>query len=179
MILPEIKLCSKCKQEKSASAFHKCSKSADKLQSKCIECAHLAYLANNEKRLAYKKEYYAQNRDKILATEQKRYKEQSERLKQKARDFRKNNPDKHNASNAATRAAKLQAIPQWLDKEDKWMIQEAYSLAQLRTRLFGFEWHVDHIVPLRGKTVCGLHVPWNLQVIPAADNLSKSNQFVE
>jgi hypothetical protein len=175
----ETKRCSCCGEVKDISEFSKSSRSKDGKQPKCKECVNLYYLNNRDARLQKKKEYYEKNRDKILASEQKRYTRQSERLKQQAKDFRKNNPDKHNSLNARTRASKLQALPKWLTEDDKWMMKEAYSLAQLRTRILGFMWHVDHIVPLRGKTVCGLHVPWNLQVIPAVANLSKSNQWIE
>ena len=75
-------------------------------------------------------------------------------------------------------AAKLQRTPSWLTEEDHWMIQEAYALAALRTKLFGFPWHVDHILPLQGKVVSGLHVPINLQVIPGKDNVRKGNRMV-
>jgi len=56
-------------------------------------------------------------------------------------------------------------------------MEEAYHLADLRTRITGIKWNVDHVIPLQNKKVCGLHVPWNLQVIPASENFRKHNYF--
>ena len=89
----------------------------------------------------------------------------------------KTNPAKYAANAAKHRAIKLKRTPVWVDSEDLWLIKQAYELAALRTKVFGFKWHVDHVIPLQGKLVSGLHVPTNLRVIPAFDNMSKHNQF--
>lgn len=82
------------------------------------------------------------------------------------------------AHDAKRHAAKLNRTPPWLTADDLWMIEQAYDLAALRTKLFGFSWHVDHVLPLQGKRVSGLHVPTNLQVIPWRDNVSKANSYL-
>lgn len=85
--------------------------------------------------------------------------------------------DKVNASTAARRAAKLHRTPRWLSDDDKWLIDQIYGLAALRTKILGFPWHVDHIIPLQGRIVSGLHTPYNLQVIPGVDNSRKGARF--
>ena len=69
---------------------------------------------------------------------------------------------------------KLNAIPAWANK---FFIEEAYHLAKLREKMCGGVWHVDHIVPLKSKVVCGLHVEHNLRVIPGTDNIKKGNRY--
>jgi hypothetical protein len=81
------------------------------------------------------------------------------------------------ASAAKHRAIKLSRTPSWLTKDDFWMISEAHKLSSMRTKMIGIKFHVDHIIPLQGKLVSGLHVPNNIQVIPAALNISKNNKF--
>lgn len=71
-------------------------------------------------------------------------------------------------------AQKKQAVPKWANE---FFIEEAYHLAALRTKMLGYPWHVDHIVPLQSKLVCGLHVHNNLRVIPGSENLAKGNRY--
>lgn len=80
------------------------------------------------------------------------------------------------SAGAASRAAKIRATPAWVNRQD---VEPIYEQAIIQTRETGIQHHVDHIVPLRGRNVCGLHVSWNLQVIPATENFSKSNRFDE
>lgn len=100
-----------------------------------------------------------------------------QKSREKQRQRQKRNLHVSAANQAKRRSAKLQRTPAWLSSDDMWFIREAYELAQLRTRQFGFAWHVDHIFPLQGKFVSGLHVPSNLQVIPGRDNIAKNNAF--
>ena len=65
------------------------------------------------------------------------------------------------------------------DELTKFVTEEARKLARQRTNITGFQWHVDHVIPLNGITVSGLHVWNNLQVIPASLNYSKRNRVVE
>ena len=69
------------------------------------------------------------------------------------------------------------ATPNWLTPEQRKEIADIYEHMRDCRAVTGEEYHVDHIVPLKGKNVCGLHVPWNLQVLPSDVNVSKSNRF--
>ena len=91
--------------------------------------------------------------------------------------YRQANKSKVNALAKAYKVRKKNRMPKWVDKEHMWLIKEAYELAQLRTKLFGFSWHVDHIIPIQGELVSGLHVIENLQVIPGIENIKKKNRF--
>ena len=84
----------------------------------------------------------------------------------------------HKAFNLSERRARM--LP-WVrsSKEIRDQIKAFYEVAAQRHSQTGKPHHVDHIIPLKGKTVSGLHVPWNLQVIKAKDNLKKSNKLPE
>jgi hypothetical protein len=82
----------------------------------------------------------------------------------------KNNPDKANAISAKRRSVKLQRIAKWANKE---VIASFYLIASKRGH------HVDHIIPLLGEKVSGLHVETNLMIIPGSLNSSKHNTFDE
>jgi len=89
------------------------------------------------------------------------------------------NPHVINALTKKRRATMIHRTPKWVDAEELWLIQEVYRLASDRTRLHGFSWHVDHIIPLQGKTVCGLHTMANLQVIPGIENIRKGINYAQ
>lgn len=144
----------------------------------------------NQKRIA--REWYEQNKELTKQRAREWALANPEKRSKAITKWREENRDKHNASNqnwsknnkpkiaalqSKRRAAVLQRTPKWLTKDDLWMIEEAYSLSALRTKLLGFAWHVDHIIPLQGRNVSGFHVPANLQVIPGSDNVRKNNRW--
>jgi hypothetical protein len=119
-----------------------------------------------------KRAYYRANFDKIAATKSAYRLANKERMSQFRRKWGQENRGRINASVRDRQAAKLRATPAWADPA---AIRSFYETADGLNMLLG-EWHhVDHIVPLRGKTVCGLHVRHNLRVVTARANLAKSN----
>ena len=82
-----------------------------------------------------------------------------------------------NADTKKRKLLKKKATPFWLTKEHILEMQEIYKDAQDLLWLNEEGLHVDHIVPLQGKTVCGLHVPWNLQILTSSKNIRKSNKL--
>jgi 5-methylcytosine-specific restriction endonuclease McrA len=134
-------------------------------------------LVNREQLLAKKKEYYNSNKEKVLAQRKNYYNSNKEKRLTQMKLWRETNPDKVNAKTAKRRAQKLRATPPWLTTEDYQKIESFYILAKQLTQATEIPHEVDHIIPLQGKIVSGLHVPWNLQVIPAIENIKKGNRI--
>lgn len=97
-----------------------------------------------------------------------------EAAKIRSRLWRKNNPGHRNALKAAYKASKRSATPVWLSEDQKQEIINLYKEAKEKSEN---SFQVDHIVPLRGTLVCGLHVPWNLQILSTQENRKKSNSW--
>ncbi len=132
------------------------------------------YEKNKERALKSSRAWVAANPEARIAIIRKYAEANRERERMRAVAYRKVNKDKVAAHCRRRQATKIGATPKWADS---FLMTEAYHLARLRGAATGFKWHVDHIVPLRGKLVCGLHVEANLQVIPAKQNWSKNNRI--
>ena len=124
----------------------------------------------------YHKQWWVKNKHRALELKKKWKAENKEYVKKWNAEWKKKNSHKVNASTRFRQARELQATPKWANQ---FFMEEAYDLAARRSKLKTggiAKWHVDHIVPLRSKHVCGLHVEHNLQVIPASMNVAKSNK---
>lgn len=107
------------------------------------------------------------------AKENKRRSNASDAARARKRNWKKRHPEKVTKDYVARKTGKQQATPQW---NDNFKIRVTYRTAAVLTKLMKCPFHVDHIYPLRSKYMCGLHVHDNLQILPAAQNMSKSNR---
>lgn len=194
-----MKRCCTCKQEKPEAEFGSCRSNRDGLQKYCKPCGKDRYAkwrsANLESARAagaarqskYTRAHPARQRESVRAYQANN----QEAVKSSRKKWRETHPDKaresqnrrsatyraNNQSKISARAAKRRADLlnrcSLLKPGDEDKIKALYGFAQWMTERFGTPYHVDHIVPLRGKTCSGLHVPDNLRVVPAQLNLSK------
>jgi len=133
-----------------------------------------------EKQRIYATRYRELNREKESARILAWYHANPDKLKKKDeynKKWRAENKHIVNTHTAKRRTNKLQRMPKWLTDSDKQQIKEMYNLAKILKETTGKEWHVDHIIPLKGKNVSGLHVPSNLQIILGSENSKKNNRY--
>ncbi len=156
---PVTKHCTKCRTDKSMDSFARNASVKSGKQAHCKECTQIYRNANKELTSIRNREYRKRNKVKASLYH---------------KQWKQDNKSKVTANHAKRRSMKLNATVSWADNIK---IQRKYTQAQLKSVLFDEDYHVDHIVPLQGKEVCGLHVEYNLQVIPATENLSKGNTF--
>ena len=126
------------------------------------------------------REWRSNNRERHRASVKQWQKDNPDKVRNVREVFeawKKRNPERWisvmRSHSRARVARKLKSVPAWANQ---FVISEIYDLARRRTRATGIEWHVDHVVPLRSKIVCGLHVEHNLRVIPGSVNCSKANR---
>lgn len=201
-----MKLCPLCNENKTEAEFCKCSARKDGLSYSCRICKNKkAAISRNKyrelegvkRKIKYQKDPTSVNlRNKIwrsknkkrmneLVSKWKKLPENVDKVKstrkkwndENRRLWNQKNPDRMAARNAKRRADKLKRTPKWLTKQDYEEILKFYTKAQELSLSSGVKYEVDHIVPLRGKSVSGLHVPWNLQVITKEENILKKNKF--
>ena len=158
---------------------------ARKTKGACVDCMKLEWAEGAVKRADYFKEYnkveavkdrkhewYQENREQVIAAA-------NTRPASARKEYQKAWKDKNlvwvRADTKARRRKHRDASPPWLTTKQKAEIRSLYQIAITMTKVTGEQYVVDHIWPLRSDEVCGLHVPWNLQVIPRAANLAKSN----
>lgn len=159
------KVCGSCKKTLAEVHFNKDKYTKSGLASSCREC--------HRKR---SKEYYRDNKEKVNARNLAKYYKNHEERKAKCLEYYYNNKEVVYKNCAKRRSTKKLAIPDWVDGSHEERIKSIYRACINISEKTKVKHHVDHIVPLQSETVCGLHVWWNLRIIPAKMNLSKGNR---
>lgn len=163
--MSEIKTCSKCKIEKTFDEFYKNKTKAHGLCSECKSCTKMMVknysIKNRDKKLKYLRQWQDLNREKH---------------KVGMKIYQQKNLGKFRFYNAFRKATKLRATPKWLTDAHLKEIENIYIKCQNISKQTNIKHEVDHIIPLQGKNVSGLHVPWNLQIITAKENHQKGNR---
>jgi len=149
----------------------------------CVICEaenHKKHLANNPEvhRNSRIKSYYKHQESRLAFAKQYRDSHKYQ-MRESSKRWVENNRQRVSALQQMRQHRKLRATPKWLSFEDQKQIDDVYTTANKIRQSKDCQIAVDHIVPINGKTVCGLHVPWNLCIRSARDNSSKNNRLTE
>jgi hypothetical protein len=153
------------------SEFGLCKSQPDGLQYRCKECSRRAISAHKKRNIekvrqycsAYQSEWRSKNREKHLS---------------QLVEWREKNKTKTEAYSRRRQAAIKQQTPAWLTAEQKKEITEMRALAKELSWLSNSPLEIDHIIPIQGRHVRGLNVPWNIQIIPKCENMKKHNKII-
>ena len=180
-------VCKKCDTDKKYVSTGECV-SCQQRRNKVVKRAWLKqnkeyYLAQSkdyrertrQHRLEYAVEYRARTVKQRAAYNKKHRFENPDYYKEYRKKYLQEKPHVNASHQATRRAMKIKATPKWVSLKE---IKAVYAERDRIRGETGEEHHVDHIVPLKHKDVCGLHVPWNLRVITAAENMAKGNKLV-
>ena len=169
----ESKKCTKCEEAKPLAEFRLEKRNKSGVAAICKKCCY----ADNEAARSKRKEPLDLEKNNAAS------KAWRSKNKERAKEIAKKSYEKNRAGyiyRARCRKIALkERTPKWLTEFDLFVIECIYDRAKELGEYFGVPFHVDHIIPLQGKTVSGFHCPANLQILPASVNLSKSNKFVE
>lgn len=175
------KICTKCLTEKPICDFGLNSRAFDLKMPSCKVCVRAASKAwnnsNLEQRRAINAAWKAANPEKRKLARQAWNSANFSRNSANNKTWREANRHRVNAYASNRRAAIIQRTPKWLTEDDFSIMEFFYEWAKAIEVSTGIEQSVDHIIPLQGALVCGLHVPSNLQVISASENFKKSNSW--
>ena len=133
--------------------------------------------ANPEARKEHDKKYRENHADRELERSIRWKKANPEKVAEYARKTKENNRARIVANKAAYRANRKNRTPAWLTDFDRLKIRCIYSVASMLKRENKEGWEVDHIIPLCGEKVSGLHVPGNLWFVKASENRYKNNKY--
>lgn len=161
----DTKVCKGCLVELNTELFYTDKKSLDGFRHKCKICMNL-----------YRKTHYATKSREVEVHKSSQWKKANRELSRSyCAKWRRGNKHTKAEHERLRKARNKKAKPPWLNAEQKKKIQWYYLVAEL-IRKQGIDCQVDHIVPLLGVEVCGLHVPWNMQILTTYENQTKHNK---